>query len=113
MTVDLDVVPPLRDLAVAANQIRRADDAHEFPAVERFLLPDAVLLRDGVIRIGEEREVQVELVGELLLARLIQNADAEHRGFTLFEPRKTVTESARFFRTPRRVVFRVKVEDNG
>src|SRR5207247_9841517 len=91
----------------------RADDAHELAAVERLLLPDAVLFRHLVIGVGEQGEVQIELVRELLLARLIQDADAEDGGFALLELRQVVTKLTRFFRTAGGVVFRVKVKDDG
>ena len=39
---------------------------HVRPAVHRLLDPDAVRLGDGVVRVGEQREVQALLVVELL-----------------------------------------------
>jgi hypothetical protein len=38
--------------------------------------------------IGQQRKVELKLVGETLLARLIQNADAEDGGFALLELRQ-------------------------
>src|SRR6185312_8958220 len=94
VTVDLDVVPALRDLTVRADEVRGPHDAHELAAVERLLLPHAVLLGDLMFGVGEQRKVQVELVGELLLALLIQDADAEDGGFTLSKPGQVVTKVA-------------------
>jgi hypothetical protein len=59
-------------------------------AAERFV--DVMLPADKA-RIGSfSNRIQIELVGELLLARLIQNADAEDSGFTLFKLRQDVAK---------------------
>jgi hypothetical protein len=62
------------------------------------------------IGISEQREVQVVLVRESRLARLVQDADAKHRRFTVVEPRQIVPETARFFGTAGGVVFRVEIQ---
>ena len=83
MPVHLHVVPSLCDLAVAADEIRRPHVAHELAAVERLLLPHAVLFGDGVIFVGEQRKRNVIFLGEARLARFVEDADAENRGFRL------------------------------
>jgi len=69
-----------------------------------FCCQTPVLLGDLMIGVGQDRKVELELVGELL-------ADAEYRGLALLELRQAVTKVAGLFRTARRVVFRI-VEDH-
>ena len=83
VTVRFDAVPPLGDLAVRPDQVGRPGNAHELPTVHRLLLPHAVLLADLMVRVGQQRERQLELVGELLLALLVEDAHAEDRGLAL------------------------------
>src|SRR5947209_4569872 len=51
-------------LAVFSDDEGRAGDAHVLLAIHALLLPDAVALGDGMVGVGEQREVQVELIRE-------------------------------------------------
>ena len=61
VTVDLDALPDLGHLAVGIDQERRALDSHRLLAVHVLFPPGAVFLGDFVVRIGQQREVQVYL----------------------------------------------------
>src|SRR5581483_7969993 len=67
----LHVPHHLLDVAVAVDDERRAVDPHVRPPHVLLLAPDAVLVRDGVIRIGEEGERQLVLPAELLVRGLV------------------------------------------
>src|SRR5260221_2887169 len=111
--VHLDVVPALLHLPVRADEVRRARDAHVLLAVVRLLLPDAVLVRDLVLGIGEEGEVEVVLLRELRLARLVQDADAEDGRLARLETRQVVAERAGLLGAAGGVVLRIEVQDHG
>src|SRR6476659_3530395 len=72
----LDLGPAARDLAVRSNQERRPLDAHVLLAVVHLLDPRSVLLRDGMILVGEKREGKAELGLEARLAARAQDAQA-------------------------------------
>src|SRR3954468_558148 len=55
------------DAALAVDHERRAEDTHVFAAEHRLLAPDAVRFGNFVIRVGQEREWQVELLLEFLM----------------------------------------------
>src|SRR5262245_59728956 len=69
-----DVLHP----ALAIDHERGPLDAPVAAPVQVLLLVRAVLARHRGVHVGEERERQVELLGEALMAQLVVQADAEH-----------------------------------
>ena len=112
MPGDLHLRPGADDLPVRTDEEGRADDPHELPAVEALLSPRAELLRDGVIRIDEQRERELVLRGELLVALLVVGGDPQHHRAALLEGGVLVAEVARLGGAARRVVLRVEVDDD-
>ena len=106
VAVGLDLRPHAGDLALLVDQVRHAVDAHELPPVHRLLAPDAVVLHDLLVRVGEQAKRQVELLGELLVRLLVVHRDAEHLDLALAELREAVPERAGLDRAAGRVVLR-------
>jgi hypothetical protein len=63
-----------------------------------------------MILVGEERERQVVLVGETLLAGLVEDAHAEHGSLAGLETGQPVSKRTRLLRAAGRVVLRIEVE---
>lgn len=80
MAVYLDLGKDAAHDARLVDDERRALDAHEFAAVERFHFVDAVELADFVAGIGEQGEVQVVLRDELAVRVGRVAADANDLG---------------------------------
>ena len=100
------------DAAVGVDDERRALGAQVRLAVHRLLHPHAVELADGVIGIGEQREVQVLLVVELLdlLDRIGRDADDLHAGGRVLG--LAIADRAGLRRAARRVGLGVEVQDD-
>src|SRR6266576_1116157 len=106
------LVEDARELALLVHDECRANDAHELPPVERLLTPHAPRLRDLVVGVGEQRELQPVLVGELQLLLDRVGADADHGGLQLLQLWERVLQVARLLRAPRGVGLRVEVHDD-
>src|SRR5688500_14514435 len=112
MAGNLHVIPALDDLAVGSDQIRRPRDAHELAAVQRLLLPDAVLLGNRVVRVREQREREAVLGGELRLALLVEDADAEDHRLAAFVGRQLRLEVTRLLGAAWGVILRIEIEND-
>jgi len=108
----LDAAEDLLDGAVRADHDGRALDAHVLLAGEALLAPEAVALRDLVVRVGEEREGQSVLLLELRVRLLAIRADAEDLGAGRPEGVPGVADSARLLGAAGGVVPGVEVEDD-
>ena len=64
MAFGFDQRPDFFDLAVLAEEEGAADDTHEGAAHEFFFLPGAQLSDDFVIRIAEQRKIELLLLLE-------------------------------------------------
>src|SRR5947207_12674092 len=100
------------DLPLTVDHERRAVDAQVLLAVPAALAPDAVILRDAVIRVREQRERQLELRLELLVRADVVGADAEHHGAAVAKNVVRVSELARLDSATGRVVLRIEVENH-
>ena len=100
-------------LTIGPDDKGRARDAHVLLPVHAPLLPDAVLLGDRVIGIGQQGEVELELVRELLHLRQGIGADAEHDEFRLVVLGERVPKPASLLGTAGCVGLGIKVEDDG
>src|ERR1700761_6575034 len=69
MARDLHLVPDLAHDAFLVDEERRTIDTHVLAAVEALLDPRPVLLADLAVLIGDEREGQLILGLELVVAR--------------------------------------------
>src|SRR3970282_494598 len=76
-----------RGAALRGEEERAAGGAHVRPPVVLLLDPAAVRLRHGMILVGQEGEVQRELLGEGLLARGPPGADPPDDRVALGEDR--------------------------
>src|SRR5919204_2208352 len=102
----------LGESPVGVDHEGRALDAHELLAVHVPLSPDAVVLRDAMVAVGEQRERQVVLPLEALVGALVVGADAEHDGAPLAEGVVGVADPAGLSRAAGGVVLGVEVEDD-
>jgi hypothetical protein len=100
------------DLAVGTDHERRARDSHHLPAVHVLFLHDAKLVRDFLIRIGQQSERQAEFVLKLLLRRggVCRNADNDRTSFRNLLV--CVTKPGRFCRSTGSVGFGVEEQHN-
>ena len=102
----------VRDFSLADDE-RRAGDAHIFFAVHALLDPDPVFFRHRVVFVGEQREVQVELLRKFrdVLDRV--GAEPEDRDVELFIPRQRVSEPAGLLGATGGVGLGVEVKNDG
>ena len=112
MALGLDLGPDRRDLALLVDQVRHAVRPHVLAAVHALLAPGAVSVHDRLVRVGEEREGQRELVGELAVRLLVVDRDAEDRDLAALQLRPRVAEGAGLLRAAGRVVLRIEVQDD-
>jgi hypothetical protein len=111
--IDFDGAPDFLDGAVGADDESGAGNPHFLFAVHILLPPRTKFFSDLVVGIGEEREVQFELVTKLDMAIDIVGADAENLRTELFQLAGAIAKRTRFFRAARRIVGRIKIQDNG
>src|SRR6185369_8356352 len=71
--------PVVGDLAVGADDDRRADDADGLLAVEDLLTPGAVIRHRLVLGVGEQTHLELVLGDELLVALEAVRAAADDR----------------------------------
>ena len=113
VTFDFDIGKDGLDGAVLADDEGGARDAHVFAAHELLLLPDAVLLGNRVVVVGQEWEHQVELLLKLLVGFDGVRTDAQDLGAVFVEEVSQIAEGAGFLGAAGRVVPRVEVEHHG
>ena len=95
----------LGDVAVFVDQERGALDAPVFFAVHVLFLPDAVLLADRVLFVGEQDERQLVFRDELLMLLHRVRRDAEDHGVRVRKRRMQIAEAAGLRRASRRTMF--------
>jgi hypothetical protein len=110
--LDIYLVEDLRDLSFFIDQKCLSIYAHVLFAIHGFLGPDPVLFNDVFIGIGHEIELQPVLRAEFLMSLFVIDRDAEELDVLFVEFVVRITERARFERSTRCVVFRVKEQDH-
>ncbi len=100
-----DFTPDLANNAILIDQESLAVHAHELLAVHIPLFIDIVELRDAGIRIGEQREGQAILVGELLMGRHIIGANAQNDDAAPLHTVIRIAEAARLLRATWGIIF--------
>src|SRR5439155_17571780 len=90
----------------------RAIHARVGAAGVRLRAPDAVLVGDAVVRIGEQREREVVLLLELGVRALVVGRDAEHNGARALELAVRVADAARLRRAAGGVVLGIEIEND-
>lgn len=65
---------------------------------------------NSAFRIDQEREIQLVLAGELLMAFGLVEANSNDLHIAFLEIAHLITQSTRFLRTTWRIVFRVEIE---
>src|SRR5262249_51553012 len=109
--VGLDLRPRPGDPAIWIDQVRRADDAVVGPAERSLLTPRSIALDDLALRIGQQREWQVELLTAAAMARGAVLADTPDVGVGCRVVLVEVPELAGLGVATGRVVLRVEVQD--
>ncbi len=100
------------DFAVGADDESGALCSHVRFTVHTFFDPNAVGLNDGLVRVAEEREREIEFLDEFLVAFGGIDADAKDvSAFGEIAPR--VADAAGLGSASRRVVFGIEVEHDG
>ena len=97
---------------VGVNNEGGALGAHVGFSVHAFLNPDLIGLDESVRFVGEEREGELVLFDEFLVALGGIDADAQNRGLG-FEEIPRVAKGAGLGGAARGVVFGVEIEDQG
>ena len=105
------VVRDINQYAGFVNDEMAAYNAHIGLAVIGLLLPGAIHLRNRVIGVHQQRERQIVLFFELLMALLPVRADAEDDSILFGDRSVALAEPASLDRSTRGVVFRIEVED--
>jgi hypothetical protein len=79
MSVRLDLLKDMNDLAVRSNEEGGALDSHYLLAVHILLFHHAILVRDLLVRIGEQWVGKFVLVLEFLLGCRRVGGNAQYR----------------------------------
>lgn len=108
--IGFDLAKDVRDAALLVNHEGRTQHAVYRFAVHHLFAPRAVLFHHRVIGVRQQRKGQVVFLAEFLMRRLSVGADAEDDDVAFGGFGICVAEPARFFRSARRVVSRVKVQ---
>src|SRR6185437_3773638 len=90
----------------------RSGGAPVFAAVHVLFLPHAVAVAYRMIGIGQQREIELELVGKILHVFDRVGADAQHCDAGLFVIGPRIAEAAGFFGAAGRIGFGIKIEDD-
>ena len=107
---DLHSRPYSRDLAVGIDQERRPLDSQRFLAVHILLTPRPVLLGHLVIRVSQERKIELVLVAELHVAFGRIWADPEDLGTELHDFWLAIAKRTRFAGASGGVIFGVEIQ---
>src|SRR5213078_800551 len=94
VAADLDLAPHLADHAILVDQEGGAVDAHVLAAIEALLDPGAVPLADLAVLVGHQREVELVLGLEPVVARHAVLADADYLRLELLEGGGRIAEAA-------------------
>src|SRR5690349_6140929 len=111
MSFGLDLLPDSRDPSRWVDEEGAARGSHVGLAVVLLLDPRAVGLGRLMILVGEEREGEAELLGELALAGGALGTDAPDVRATFRDRLVRVAELARLDGAAGRVVLGIEVED--
>ena len=98
--------------ALGIDYKRRAVDAHILLAVHALFLEHAVLDRDSLVFIRQQRIREILFLLEFLLGGGLVGGNTQHHSASLLDLSKCVAEPARFNRSTRRVSFRIKKENH-
>ena len=110
MAFGLDALPDLFDFAVLSDEEGTTNDAHEGPAHELLFLPGTKLFDGFVIRVAQQREIDVFLLLEQRLGLDGIRAHAEDGHFQRVEFWLCVTKLGRLNRSTRSVGFGKEIE---
>src|SRR4051812_33454919 len=111
MPSDANFPPLTGDFSVRRNNESRALDAFEFSAVEAFHLNDIKGFAKASVLIGKELERKPALGLEPVMRLERIPRDPENLGAGFFEGAMESAEIVPLGRAARRVVFRIKVND--
>jgi hypothetical protein len=112
MSVGLDLVKHLGDLALGVDYERAALDAHVLAPVHTFFLPHPIRLGDGVVGVGNQRVRQAVLVRELRLRVRFVRGDADDLRVVLREAFRGVAKLGRFLGSARRIGLGEEEDDH-
>ncbi len=96
----------MNDFAVQADE--EADPARHFSAHHLH----AVSVNNFAVGISQQAEIQIVISDELFVALGGIETDSDDLDIVLLQANQAVTETARFLRAARGVVFRVKIEQD-
>src|SRR6185437_2726478 len=111
VTVDLYLWPDVPDAALAVDQNRLADHAHEFAPIQRLLAPGPVGLEHGLVLVRGEGDRELVLGLELVLRRDRVGRDAQNVGSRAGEGRAQFAEVDRLAGAAGGVRLRIEIED--
>ena len=112
ISVRLDFAHDVLNDSLFVDDERGADDAHGNFSVQLLLLPDAIVLNRLKLRIRKQYERQVVLLGEFHMGFDAVLADADDRYVAFFEFVVVFREPNGLSRAARRIVLRIKVQDD-
>ena len=110
--VRLDFAHDLLNDSLFVDDKRGTDDAHRHFSIELLLLPDAIVLNRLKLRIRKQYERQVVLLGEFHMGFDAVLADTDDRYVAFFEFVVVFREPNGLSRAARRIVLRIKVQDD-
>ena len=112
IVVWLDLAHDILNDSLFVDDERGADDAHGNFSVQLLLLPDAIVLNRLKLWIRKQYERQVVLLGEFHMGFDAVLADADDRYVAFFEFVVVFREPNGLSRAARRIVLRIKVQDD-
>lgn len=112
MLFRFDLAEYFLDLAMLINQESGAVNAHIGSPHELFLAERPVRFANRAIGICQEAKRQIVLLGEFFVPGFAVERNSQHLDAALFELGERIAERTGFFGASRRVVLRIKIEND-
>src|SRR5580698_9138469 len=104
-------IPNLHDLAVRADPEGGAHNSHKGLAQKTLHAPRAVRFDHFEFRVGQQREIQIQLLAEFRLRLDVVRAHSSNFRVLRLEIRDHVAEAVRFVNASRSVGLRIKIQN--
>lgn len=102
----------LRDFPRGIYEIRGTENSFIRRSHKLFLSPCVVCLNHREAFIAQQREIEMIFINKLFMRDYTIFGNPENYDAPFLKFRDSITETARFFGTSRRIVFGIKIQDH-